>query len=68
MFGILVIMAAVILLEAAFIAFFVKKTLSLIESYEAKILEMQYGYAEAEEAEAINKTAASVKRIWEGEV
>ena len=68
MFGVLVIMAAVIVLEAIFIAFIVKKALSIIEAYEAKLIEMEYGYAEEEKAEAINKTAASVKRVWEGDI
>jgi hypothetical protein len=67
MFGIIIVMGAVILVEALFIFFFVTKAAALIEEYEGELLEKEYGFAEEKPA-PVNKTAASVKKIWEGEV
>ena len=68
MLGIIIIMGAVIIGEALAIFFFVTKAAALIEEYEGERFEKEYGCAGAENYAPVNKTAVSVKKVWEGDV
>ena len=63
MWGIFVIMAAVILTETVFIVFFVNKAAKIIDAYEIEL--EQCRIEEGPKPTVMSKTAKSVKKIWE---
>ena len=64
MFGIFAIMAAVILVEAVFIVYFVNKAAAIIDAYKSDLALAQYVEEDAHPGE-MSKTAKSVMKVWE---
>ena len=64
MWGIFAVMAAVILVEAAFIVYFVNKAAAIIDAYKSELAMAQYAEKETYPGE-MSKTAKSVMKVWE---